>query len=109
MPRPKKQKTLRRGHKLTIRLDEAEYGRVRSESEKIGVTLSAYSRGKLLKGVVRIPRYARIDTQNVKQLSKLGGLFRNTHNESGGLYSEKTAAILGEIQHYDGDKSRTHR
>jgi hypothetical protein len=97
MPRPRKQKALKRGHKLTIRLDDAEYGYVHSESEKIGVTLSAYSRAKLIKGVVRIPRYARIDTQSVNQLSKLGGLFMKTHNESGGIYSEKTAKILDVI------------
>jgi hypothetical protein len=39
----KKQKALKRGHKLTTRLDEAEYRQVRSGSEEIGVTLSAHS------------------------------------------------------------------
>jgi hypothetical protein len=97
MSRPRKRKNLKRSHKLTIRLDDAEYRHVHSESEKIGVTLSAYSRAKLIKGVIRIPRYARIDTQSVNQLSKLGGLFMKTHNESAGLYSEKTAAILDVI------------
>jgi hypothetical protein len=97
MPRPRKQKELKRGHKLTIRLDDAEHEKICAESKEIGATLSAYSRAKLIKGVVRIPKYARIDTQSVNQLSKLGGLFMKTHNESGGLYSEKTAAILDVI------------
>jgi hypothetical protein len=97
MPRPRKQKELKRGYKLCIRLDDAEYEKLSSESKKLGATLSAYGRAKLLKGAVRIPRYARIDTSSVNQLSKLGGLFMKTHNESGGLYSEKTAAILDEI------------
>jgi hypothetical protein len=97
MARPRKQQTLKRAHKLTIRLDDAEYSRVCAESEKIGATLSAYSRARLIKGSVRIPKYARIDTQSVSQLSKLGGLFKATHIESGGLYSEKTAAILDTI------------
>jgi hypothetical protein len=74
MARPRKQKALKRGHKLTIRLDDSEYGRICSESEKIGATLSAYNRAKLLKSAVRIPRYARIDTASVNQLSKLGEL-----------------------------------
>jgi hypothetical protein len=97
MPRPRKQKGLKRGYKLCIRLDDSEFEKLSSESKKIGATLSAYGRAKLLKGSVRIPRYARIDTSSVNQLSKLGGLFMKTHNESGGLYSEKTAAILDKI------------
>jgi hypothetical protein len=97
MPRPRKKKELKRGYKLCIRLDDAEYEKLSSESKKIGATLSTYGRAKLLKGAVRIPRYARIDTSSVNQLSKLGGLFMKTHNESGGIYSEKTAAILDEI------------
>ena len=97
MPRPRKKKELKRAYKLCIRLDDTEYEKLSSESKKIGATLSAYGRAKLLKGAVRIPQYARIDTNSVNQLSKLGGLFMKTHNESGGLYSEKTAAILDEI------------
>jgi hypothetical protein len=97
MPRPKKQKALRRDHKLTIRLDETEYGRVRSEFGENRRHPLVLQPGKTAERRVRVPRYARIDTQSVKQLSKLGGLFKNTHNESGGLYSEKTAVILDEI------------
>ena len=97
MARPRKENDLKRGHKLTIRLDDAEYEKICSESEKIGVTLSAYSREKLIKGFIRVPQYAKIDAQSVNQLSKLGGLFKITHIESGGLYSEKTAAILDKI------------
>jgi hypothetical protein len=97
MARPRKEKELKRGHKLTIRLDDAEYEKICSESKGIGVTLSAYSRAKLIKGVIRVPQYAKIDAQSVSQLSKLGGLFKITHLESGGLYSEKTAAILDKI------------
>jgi hypothetical protein len=97
MPRPKKKKELKRAYKLCIRLDEAEYEKLSSESNEIGATLSAYGRAKLLKGAVRIPRYARIDTRSVNQLSSLGGLFMKTHKENGGIYSEKTAAILDRI------------
>ena len=97
MARPRKRNELKRGHKLTIRIDDTEYGKIRSESEKIGVTLSAYSRAKLIKGSIRVPQYAKIDAQSVSQLSKLGGLFKMTHIESGGLYSGKTAAILDKI------------
>ena len=97
MPRPRKKNELKRSHKLRIRLDDAEFEKLSSESNKIGATLSAYGRAKLLKGAVRIPRYARIDTRSVNQLSSLGGLFMKTHNENGGIYSEKTAAILDKI------------
>jgi hypothetical protein len=97
MARPKRSSELKRQYHIGIRLDESEYGKVKSESEKIGVTLSAYARAKIMRGYIRVPKYAKIETRQVNELSKLGGLFKKTYNESGGLYSEQTADILDEI------------
>ena len=97
MPRPKKTDESRRRFHVTIRLNEAEYAKACRESDEIGVTLSDYLRAKLMKGFIRIPKYAKIDTEAINALSKLGGLFKKTHTESGGLYSQQTAEILGEI------------
>ncbi|GHS85505.1 hypothetical protein AGMMS49957_01660 [Synergistales bacterium] len=97
MARPKRSPELKRQYHIGIRLDESEYGKVKDESDKIGVTLSAYVRAKIMRGFIRVPKYAKIETRQVNELSKLGGLFKKTHTESNGLYSERTAAILDEI------------
>jgi hypothetical protein len=97
MPRPKIQPDVKRQHHIGVRLDESEYGKIRTESEKIGVTLSAYIRSKATRGFIQIPRYARLDNEQVGQLSKLGGLLKKVHTESDGAYSKKTADALNEI------------
>ena len=97
MPRPKRPNESLRQYHVGIRLNESEYGKVRRESEEIGVTVSEYVRSKAVKGFIRVPKYARIDTDAINTLSKLGGLFKKTHTESGGIYSDRTAAILDEI------------
>jgi hypothetical protein len=97
MPRPKRTNESLRQYHVGIRLNESEYEKVRRESEDIGVTLSEYVRAKTTKGFIRVPKYAKIDTDAINMLSKLGGLFKKTHIESGGIYSRHTAAILDEI------------
>jgi hypothetical protein len=54
-------------------------------------------REKAMRGYVRIPKRARVDTAAINHLSKVCGLMKTVHNESGGAYSERTAAILDEI------------
>ncbi|MDL2263162.1 hypothetical protein LJC31_00770, partial [Synergistaceae bacterium OttesenSCG-928-I11] len=71
---------------------------VTDDAERVGVSLSDYVRGKTLRGYVRVPKYAKIDSAHIGQLSKLGGLIKLTHNETGGIYRRETAAILEEIQ-----------
>jgi len=97
MPRPKRSNESLRQYHIGIRFNESEYGKICRESEEIGVTISEYVRAKTIKGSIRVPKYAKIDTDAINLLSKLGGLFKKTHTESGGLYSECTAAILDEI------------
>ena len=97
MPRPKRSNESLRQYHIGIRFNEPEYGKVRRESEEIGVTVSEYVRSKAVRGFIRVPKYARIDVDAINTLSKLGGLFKKIHTDSGGIYSERTAAILEEI------------
>lgn len=116
MARPKQVEELKKLHKVTIRFSASEMGRLTSDTEKLGVTLSAYIRAKALRGYIHVPKYAKIDCEHIGQLSKLGGLLKLTHAETGGIYSDKTAAILDEIrtilvivkQRLESDDRQTH-
>jgi hypothetical protein len=97
MPRPKQKEELKRCCRLTIRLEESEYAKIINESNELGITPSTYIRSKTMRGYVNVPKYAQIDSDHINQLSRLGGLMKKIYNETGGLYQEKTGAILDEI------------
>jgi hypothetical protein len=98
MARPKQSPESKRQFHIGIRLDESEYGKIRAEAEKIGVTFSAFVRAKALRGFIRIPKQAMIDTAAINQLSKLGGLLKQFYTATGGFHREETAVILGDIR-----------
>jgi hypothetical protein len=98
MARPKRSPETKRQYHIGVRFDKSEYEKITAESQAAGVTMSAYVRSKTMRGYLRIPKYAKIDTANVNQLSKLGGLLKKIHIESGGVYREQTAGILDEIR-----------
>ncbi|MDR0651672.1 MAG: hypothetical protein LBG12_00050 [Synergistaceae bacterium] len=85
-------------HRITVRFDDEEYANINSEAKSVGITVSKYVREKVKRGCVRVNPYAKIDAAGVNQLSKLGGLLKTVHIESGKAYSAKTAAILDDIQ-----------
>ena len=98
MPRPKHAPEARRDHHIGVRFAAPEYEKIRADAEKIGVTVSAYIRAKALQGYLHIPKYAKLDVQALNQFSKMGGLVKKIHTESGGAYSEKTAALLDDMR-----------
>jgi hypothetical protein len=98
MARPKRPPESKRQFHIGIRLDESEYGKIRAEAEKIGVTFSAFVRAKALRGFIRIPKRTEIDVALINQLSKLGGLLKQFYTATGGLHREETAAILSDIR-----------
>ena len=98
MARPKQEEELKRRNKITIRLSNSELGKVTGDAEKLGVTLSSYIRAKTLRGYLRIPKYAKVDKRLIGLLSKLGGLFKKTHVESGGVYHPYVPAVLQKIE-----------
>jgi hypothetical protein len=85
-------------HRITIRFDTSEYSKINSEAKSAGVTVSKYVREKVNRGFVHVNPYAKVDAAGINRLSKLGGLLKSVHLESGGAYSAKTAAILDDIK-----------
>jgi hypothetical protein len=97
MARPRKNDEDKKGRKITVRFNQADYERVRREAQKVGVLTSEFLRAKALSGYVRIPKYARLDVRQVNELSRLGGLANKIHVESRGAYTAQTAETLRRI------------
>jgi hypothetical protein len=97
MGRPRQKDELKRCKKVTFMMNESEYNRVHSDAEELGITLSTYIRAKTLSGYVKVPKYAKVNHELIGQLSKMGGLLKLTHKETGGIYREKTGDILDKI------------
>jgi hypothetical protein len=97
MPRPRQKDELKRSHKVTLMYTEAEYKEIADSAVEVGVTLSTYIRSKSLLGYVRVPKYAKIDSKSIGELSRLGGLLKKYYTDTGGEHSGKTGAILDDI------------
>jgi hypothetical protein len=97
MARPRKSDDVKKGRKVSVRFSDAEYKKIFADAKVIGVGASELIRAKCLTGVVKIPRIAKANNQLIGALSKFGGQLKQMHIESGGAYSERTAAMLGEI------------
>jgi hypothetical protein len=94
MARPKQKKELKRSRKATIMYTDDEYTQIEAKAREMEVTVSSYIRAKSLRGCVRVPKYAKIDTKTINELSRLGALLKTFFNVTGGLHKEKTRAIL---------------
>ena len=97
MSRPRQKEELKRCRKITFMMNESEYKTIRSDAEELGITLSTYIRAKTLRGYVKVPKYAKVNHELIGKLSKMGGLLKLTHKETGGIYKEKTGGILDKI------------
>jgi adenine/guanine phosphoribosyltransferase-like PRPP-binding protein len=97
MARPKKKTELKRTRKVTLMYTEDEYDEISGNAHDAGITLSTFIRSKSLLGYVRIPKYAKIDSTSIAELSKLGGFMKKYYTDTGGENKEKTAAILDDI------------
>jgi hypothetical protein len=100
MARPNKKEEDRKPHRITVRFDGPAYSKIRSEANAVGITVSKFMREKAMRGYVRIPKHAKVDTAAINQISKMGGLLKKVHTDSGGAYSDRTGAILDEILVY---------
>jgi hypothetical protein len=94
MTRPKQKKELKRGRKATIMYTGDEYAKIEANAKETEVTVSEYIRAKSLRGTIHVPKYAKIDTKSINELSRLGALLKTYFNITGGLHSDKTGAIL---------------
>jgi hypothetical protein len=97
MGRPKQKKELKRSRKVSLMYTPDEYAEIEANANEIEVTVSEFIRAKSLRGFVRVPKYARIDTKAINELSRLGALLKTFFNVTGGEHKEKTRAILDDM------------
>jgi hypothetical protein len=97
MARPKQREELKRSHKVTLMYTENEYDEISGKAKEAGITLSTYIRSKSLYGHVHVPKYAKIDSASVRELSRLGGLLKHHFNVTRGEHKDKTGEILRDI------------
>ena len=97
MSRPKQKKELKRSRKVTLMYTEEEHAEIVANAREVEVTVSAFIRAKSLRGYIHIPKYAKIDSRAVNELSRLGALLKTYFNVTGGEHADKTAAILGDM------------
>jgi hypothetical protein len=97
MARPRQKEELKHSHKVTLMYTEGEYEEISGKAKEAGITLSTYIRSKSLYGHVYVPKYAKIDSASVRELSRLGGLLKHHFNVTRGEHKDKTGEILKDI------------
>lgn len=75
---------------VNVRLTSEEKERLRDDADMAGLSMSALIRARYFGR----PVVAHADQVLIKELRRLGGLFKHAHNESGGAYSAETSAAL---------------
>ena len=80
--------------RLNVRLTAEELAEVRETAGSM--SLSQYVRKRALGH----PVIASVDMKMVNELRRLGGLLKHVHTESGGAYSDATAAAIAAIRRY---------
>jgi hypothetical protein len=93
---------LKNDARLNVRLSHDELLSVKHAATASGMTVSAYSRRRILGHVVT----SKADDMMIRELRRLGGLLKHVHNESDGAYSVETAEAIGDIRIAIGGFSR---
>lgn len=91
-----KENPTRKTRKISFRLSEQEYARVKNELEVCGLTVSALARHRVLGRNVA----SRADLAVLAELRRLGGLLKHVHNESRCAYSALTAQAIRDLSAY---------
>jgi len=86
----------RKTHKISFRLSEPEYAQISDELAVCGLTVSSLARKRILSQHVA----SRADLAVLAELRRLGGLFKHSYSETGGIYSELTAQAIRDISAY---------
>lgn len=81
--------------RITVRLHPGEKEQLKSDARVAG-----FSMGELVRRqYFRRPIIPDVDREMIEQLRKIGlGLIKHVHNETGGIHSAQTAAILADVQ-----------
>jgi hypothetical protein len=79
---------------VRLRLKPSEKQRIRDDADLAGLTISEFMRRRSLGR----PIMPAADLAVVRELRRLGGLLKHVHVESGGAYSERTAAAIDDLR-----------
>jgi hypothetical protein len=85
-----------RTRRITIRLTEAEYAQVKDEIGVCGLTMAGLARKRLLGERAA----SKADLAVLAELRRLGGLFKHSYTETGGIYSDLTANAIRAMSEY---------
>lgn len=79
---------------LHIRTTQSELAHIAQQAEAAGLSISAYVRRCAAHRKIS----SRTDDAMIRELRRIGGLLKHLHIESGGAYSDATAAGLDSIR-----------
>jgi hypothetical protein len=83
----------KRTRKITFRLSESEYAQISDDMAVCGLSVSGLARRRVLGQRVA----SKADLAVLGELRRLGGLFKHSYTETGGIYSELTAQAIMDI------------
>jgi len=79
--------------RIAVRLTAAEKSKLREDADLAGLSVSQLVRRRYFGRRIE----SRVDIKVAAELRSTAGLLKHFHTESGGIYSEKTAAILNDL------------
>ena len=82
--------------RINLRVTQQELTDIQEQAEKSGLSLSEYVRRRVLGRRVN----SRLEKKMLSELRRQGGLLKYIFNESQGMYSEKTAVALDNINSF---------
>jgi hypothetical protein len=81
---------------INVRLTSAEKAKLKDDADLASMSMSALVRRRYFGR----PIVANADAMMIKELRRLGGLLKHIHTQSGGNYSQQTAATLARVKAY---------
>jgi hypothetical protein len=93
MTRPRLDDTEKKAGRLTVRFRLGELTVLSEQADMSGLSVSELVRRRAL----RIRVVSVTDLRMLSELRRIGGLIKMVHNETNGLYRQKTSALLGEL------------
>ena len=94
MARPKLSDAEKKGERLTVRFRPGELNELLEQADMCGLNISELVRRRAM----NIHVVSAVDMKMLSELRRIGGLVKFTHNETNGLYRQKTAELLDELR-----------
>ena len=94
MARPKLSDAEKKGERLTVRFRPGELNELSEQADMCGLNVSELVRRRAM----NIHVVSAVDMKMLSELRRIGGLVKFTHNETNGLYRQKTAELLDELR-----------